>query len=140
MHRTNTTILFPDASDPNIPPIRKGSVIINGSIHNVYLARQQLIGSLPLLMMFDIPDDLGIDEGLVGRLQEELDVQITVKPKSRQISKAVVIRTQERNAGSMYRARAVLLNAEDDQVVKATIPESYNIQAVSSGASPRLSK
>ena len=45
MHRTNTTILFPDAGDPNIPSIRKGSVIISGSIHNVYLARQQLIVS-----------------------------------------------------------------------------------------------
>ena len=45
MQRTNTTILFPDAADPNIPPIRKGSVTITGSIHNVYLARQQLIVS-----------------------------------------------------------------------------------------------
>ena len=44
MQRTNTTILFPDAADPNIPPIRKGSVSITGAIHNVYYARQQLIG------------------------------------------------------------------------------------------------
>ena len=43
MQRTNTTILFPDAGDPNIPTIRKGSVTITGSIHNVYLARQQLM-------------------------------------------------------------------------------------------------
>ena len=49
MQRTNTTILFPDASDPNIPTIRKGSVTIIGSIHNVYLARQQLIVSYQLL-------------------------------------------------------------------------------------------
>ena len=40
MQRTNTTILFPDAADPNIPPIRKGSVSISGTIHNVYAARQ----------------------------------------------------------------------------------------------------
>ena len=44
MQRTNTTILFPDAADPNIPPIRKGSVSISGAIHNVYSARQQLLG------------------------------------------------------------------------------------------------
>ena len=56
MQRTNTTILFPDAADPNIPPIRKGSVSISGAIHNVYSARQQLVGSLPLVMMFDMPD------------------------------------------------------------------------------------
>ena len=40
MQRTNTTILFPDAADPNIPPIRRGSVSITGTIHNVYAARQ----------------------------------------------------------------------------------------------------
>ena len=45
MQRTKTTILFPDAGDPNIPPIRKGSVTITGSIHNVYFARQQLLVS-----------------------------------------------------------------------------------------------
>ena len=39
MQRTNTTIIFPDAGDPNIPPIKKGSVTISGAIHNVYLAR-----------------------------------------------------------------------------------------------------
>ncbi len=37
MQRTKTTILFPDASDPNIPPIRKGSVTVTGMINNVYL-------------------------------------------------------------------------------------------------------
>jgi len=43
MQRTKTTILFPDASDPNIPPIRKGSVTISGNINNVYMARQMLV-------------------------------------------------------------------------------------------------
>merc|ERR1719312_894827 len=37
MQRTNTVIIFPDAGDPNIPPIKKGSVSISGAIHNVYL-------------------------------------------------------------------------------------------------------
>ena len=45
MTQTDTKILFPDATDPNVPPIRKGSVSISGSINNVYLARQQLLAS-----------------------------------------------------------------------------------------------
>ena len=54
MNRTNTTIIFPDAGDPNIPPIKKGSVSISSnSIHNVYLARQLLLGSLPIVVMFE---------------------------------------------------------------------------------------
>ena len=60
--RTNTVVIFPDAGDPNIPPIKKGSVSISGAIHNVYLARQLLLGSLPIVMMFDLPESLEVEE------------------------------------------------------------------------------
>ena len=53
--------------------------------------------------MFDLPDDILIDDGCVQGLQEELDVSITIKPKSRQANKTVIIRTQERNASAIYR-------------------------------------
>ena len=70
MNRTNTTIIFPDAGDPNIPPIKKGSVTISSnSIHNVYLARQLLLGSLPIVMMFDIPESLPVDDTIISKLQ-----------------------------------------------------------------------
>nr|CAD7424018.1 unnamed protein product [Timema monikensis] len=43
MQHTATQIMFPDAADPNIPLLKKSNVNITGSIHNVYLARQQLL-------------------------------------------------------------------------------------------------
>lgn len=43
MQRTGTQIMFPDAGDPNIPSLKKSNVTITGGIHNVYLARQQLV-------------------------------------------------------------------------------------------------
>lgn len=43
MQRTNTQIMFPDASDPNIPMIKKSNITITGQIDNVYIARQQLM-------------------------------------------------------------------------------------------------
>lgn len=43
MQRTVTQIMFPDAGDPNIPSLKKSNVTITGGIHNVYLARQQLV-------------------------------------------------------------------------------------------------
>jgi len=43
MQRTSTEIMFPDAGDPNIPNLKKSSICITGTIHNVYLARQQLM-------------------------------------------------------------------------------------------------
>jgi hypothetical protein len=41
--RTSTQIMFPDAGDPNIPNLKKSNICITGAIHNVYLARQQLM-------------------------------------------------------------------------------------------------
>ena len=77
MQRTNTVIIFPDAGDPNIPPIKKGSVSISGAIHNVYLARQLLlVGSLPVVMMFDLPESLNMDETMINKLQEKHDINI----------------------------------------------------------------
>ncbi|XP_040578409.1 protein bicaudal C homolog 1 isoform X2 [Lepeophtheirus salmonis] len=130
MQRTNTTILFPDAGDPNIPPIRKGSVTITGAIHNVYLARQQLMGSLPLVMMFDLPESLSIDDSFIRKLQEENDVNISIKPKARQNNKAVIIKAQERNASGIYKSRIDLLNLHDLEAIVAVIPETYKIPCV----------
>lgn len=135
MQRTKTTILFPDAGDPNIPPIRKGSVTITGSIHNVYYARQQLLGSLPLVMMFEMPDNMEIlDDAGIQKLQEELDVCISIKPKQRQANKSVLIKAQERNASSIYKVRQMLLGLEGDPV-EANIPETYKMP---SGTSPQF--
>ena len=133
MQKTNTTILFPDASDPNVPAIRRGSVTITGSIHNVYTARQQLIGSLPVVMMFDIPDEAIIYDETVQRLQQELDLQIVVKPRARHCNRAVVIKAQERFSGNMYKARHVLLKLEGAPI-SAAIPESYNIHMTQNAA------
>ena len=103
MQRTNTTIIFPDAGDPNIPPIKKGSVTISSnSIHNVYLAKQLLLGSLPIVMMFDIPESLPVDDVVISKLQDDNEVSISIKPKARQSSKSCIIKTQERNSAGEY--------------------------------------
>lgn len=45
MARTGTKIIFPDANDMNIKPIKRSQVTISGSINAVYHARQQLLVS-----------------------------------------------------------------------------------------------
>ena len=97
---------------------------ISGAIHNVYLARQQLLGSLPLVMMFDLPDNVDIQDSVVQALQEKNEVTISVKPKARQSNKSVIIKAQERNANGMYVARAELLNLHENPIV-AEIPKTY---------------
>ena len=132
------------SGDTNIPSIRKGSVTITGSIHNIYFARQQLLvrcdylqsflynknrfiwksvfenrcwfwiipifkGCLPLVMMFEMPDNNDmIDEISIQKLQEKLDVNISIKPKQRQANKSVLIKAQVRIVkyiSTLYRSR-----------------------------------
>lgn len=129
MKSTNTQIMFPDAEDPNIPTLKKSNVTITGQIKDVYSARQQLVGSLPLVVIFDLPDDgRDMDQELVTRLMQQLNVYINVRRKPKQMLMSVVIKGIERCAGDIYEARRHLLGGKELQI-KADIPESYHIPA-----------
>ena len=100
----------------------------------VCLHFQQLVGSLPLVMMFDMPDGIEMVDSEVQKIGEELDVAISIKPKHRQGSKSVLIKAQERSASSIYSARHRLLKVDQDHdeeaLVVAEIPETYKIQPI----------
>ncbi|XP_033227977.1 protein bicaudal C isoform X2 [Belonocnema kinseyi] len=128
MQRTATQIMFPDAGDPNIPSLKKSNVTITGSIHNVYLARQQLVGSLPLVLMFDLPEDSvsSVDTENISHLMQSLDVFINVRHKPKQSTLSVIIKGIERNATNIYEARKQLL-ALDEPRIQAEIPATYHV-------------
>merc|ERR1719431_1575112 len=107
----------------------KGSVTISGAIHNVYLARQLLLGSLPIVMMFDLPESLQVEESVISKLQEDQDVIISIKPKARQTNKSCIVKTQERNSAGLYLARHILLqlDRQEETLVRAEIPETYKV-------------
>ncbi|KAL8616900.1 Protein bicaudal C 1 [Nucella lapillus] len=107
MQNTNSSILFPDPATSG--PQRKGTVVIRGSIESVFCARQHLIGCLPLVLMFDVKEDIELEQGRLTQLMEQLDVFISVKPKPKQPSKSVIVKSIERNARNMYLARLLLL-------------------------------
>ena len=48
------SIQFPDPRAQ-----RKGQVSIYGTLDGVFAARHQLLGCLPLVLMFDLPDESG---------------------------------------------------------------------------------
>ncbi|KAM6951584.1 protein bicaudal C homolog 1 [Aplochiton taeniatus] len=108
-HITQTTgaqIQFPE---PSGAPQRKSTVVVQGTIEAVCLARQHLMGCLPLVLMFDIREEMQLDHQGVTSLMEHLDVFISVKPKPRQPSRSVVVKSVERNCARMYEARCCLL-------------------------------
>ncbi|XP_046753461.1 protein bicaudal C isoform X2 [Diprion similis] len=128
MQRTGTQIMFPDAGDPNIPSLKKSNVTITGGIHNVYLARQQLVGSLPLVLMFDLPEDSmsSVDSENISQLMQSLDVFINVRHKPKQSTLSVIIKGIERNASNIYEARKQLLGLNEPRI-HAEIPATYHI-------------
>uniref|UniRef100_A0A673LTR4 Protein bicaudal C homolog 1-like n=1 Tax=Sinocyclocheilus rhinocerous TaxID=307959 RepID=A0A673LTR4_9TELE len=58
--------------------------------------------------MFDIKEDIEVEPQCITSLTEQLDVFISVKPKPKQPSKSVIVKSVERNALNMYEARRYL--------------------------------
>ncbi|GAB1295211.1 Protein bicaudal C homolog 1 [Apodemus speciosus] len=116
MQRTGAQIHFPDPSNPQ----KKSTVYLQGTIESVCLARQYLMGCLPLVLMFDMKEDIEVDPQVIAQLMEQLDVFISIKPKPRQPSKSVIVKSVERNALNMYEARKCLLGLESSGVSIAT--------------------
>ncbi|EAA14677.4 AGAP009268-PA, partial [Anopheles gambiae str. PEST] len=123
MNRTGTQIMFPDANDVNIKPIKRSQVTITGSINGVYLARQQLIGSLPIALIFDYPENT-VDSDEITKLMLTHDVFISVRQKSRQSTLCIVIKGIEKFIANIYEARHQLLKGGGARVV-AEIPRTY---------------
>ncbi|XP_065838982.1 protein bicaudal C homolog 1-like [Oscarella lobularis] len=112
MSRTGANIQFPN---PEGPHQAKSSVFITGSIDSVCLAREQLTGCLPLVLMFDLKDEssaLMNDAIGLSHVMETLDVFISIKPRPKQQSKSVIVKTVERNHHNMYYARVHLLDRD----------------------------
>lgn len=123
MSRTGTQIMFPDANDVNIKPIKRSQVTITGSINGVYLARQQLIGCLPIALIFDYPENT-VDSDDIAKLMYTHDVFISVRQKSRQSTLCIVIKGIEKFIANIYEARYQLLKCTGPRVV-AEVPRSY---------------
>lgn len=49
---TGTTIMFPDLTDPHIPPLRKNTISIRGALESVLQARLMLMVSTSLEIFF----------------------------------------------------------------------------------------
>ncbi|GAB0095254.1 Protein bicaudal C [Sergentomyia squamirostris] len=123
MEFTSTKIIFPDLNDANIRPLRRSQVIIYGNIEGVYSARQLLLGNLPVALMFDYPNN-SIDPSDVAKLNNSLDVFITVRAKTRQSTLSIVIKGIEKYISDVYQARHDILKL-DPPCIQACIPGSY---------------
>ncbi|XP_062320261.1 protein bicaudal C homolog 1-B-like [Osmerus eperlanus] len=129
--RTGAQVHFPDPNSPQ----KKSTVYIQGTIESVCSARQHLMGCLPLVLMFDIKEDIEVEAQYTTALMEQLDVFISIKPKPKQPSKSVIVKSVERNAVNMYEARRFLLGLENPGMSSTS---SFSSVAVSHTNAPSL--
>ncbi|KAI8042852.1 protein bicaudal C [Drosophila gunungcola] len=123
MERTQTKIIFPDLSDMNVKPLKKSQVTISGRIDDVYLARQQLLGNLPVALIFDFPDNQN-DASEIMSLNTKYGVYITLRQKQRQSTLAIVVKGVEKFIDKIYEARQEILRLAAPSV-KPEIPDYY---------------
>ncbi|KAH8410233.1 hypothetical protein KR009_009391 [Drosophila setifemur] len=123
MERTQTKIIFPDLSDLNVKPLKKSQVTISGRIDDVYLARQQLLGNLPVALIFDFPDNQNDASEIMG-LNTKYGVYITLRQKQRQSTLAIVVKGVEKFIDKIYEARQEILRLATP-FVKPEIPDYY---------------
>jgi len=128
----HTGIRFPDHNS-----LPRKSIVVTGPIESVVVARQQLMGCLPLVLMFDVKetDDISTETERNNRLMEELDVFISVKLKPRQPSKSVIVKSVERNVHSMFEARRRMLGLESSGL--KTSP-SINLMSIPTATPPLI--
>ena len=57
----------------------------------IFVLNCLLQGCLPLVLMFDIKNEVEVDAARLAQLMEQLDVFISIKPKPRQPSKVRIL-------------------------------------------------
>ena len=68
-------------------------------------------------MMFEMPENIKIlDDAGIQKLQDKLDVNISIKPKQRQANKSVLIKAQVRFLGTSKAEWSHLIANEDERI------------------------
>lgn len=132
MAATGTMIVWPNLADTSLHPLRKSTFVISGPIEDVYRAREMLIGSLPLILMSDLPSGHEIELELVQNVMTSLQVMVSTRPKNKNgvLHRTLVIRGVERHAGRLFEARRILLGLPEEARVYVHIPETYHVPPI----------
>ncbi|XP_031560674.1 protein bicaudal C homolog 1-like isoform X2 [Actinia tenebrosa] len=110
--QTGAHLSFPDPNSSH----RKGAVFLSGTVDSVICARTLLLECLPLVLMFDLREEDGdVDSAKLTRIMDDYNVFVSVKPKPKQPSKSVIIKSAERNAKNIYLARMEILGVDKNQ-------------------------
>eukprot|EP00117_Sycon_ciliatum_P033170 scpid14494/ scgid25580/ Protein bicaudal C homolog 1 len=106
---TGVHVVFPSSGTSS-------SIMLSGNAMAVCTARRMFIDHLPLLLMFDVPEEKGLSasalSSIADSLAENSDVHVSITPKAKQTSHSVKIKGSEGKAQQLYDARRALLQLD----------------------------
>jgi len=85
-------------------------VTMTGSCEGVLYARQEIISHLPLVLMFDLKEDVSQIQAL--QIGEKYECFVSIKAKAKQVTKSCIIKSSEANVYNMFKARQTLMNLD----------------------------
>ncbi|CAN7993296.1 unnamed protein product [Ixodes hexagonus] len=101
---------------PGLAGPSKSTVQIVGHFDAVFTAWLELMGWLPLVLMFDLKEGQDIEMLTISRLMDQLNVNIGIKPKPKRNSKCIVVRCAERDSRHLFEVRRILLDLTTDEL------------------------
>lgn len=109
---------------------RKTAIIIKGpNFESVYNAWQELLGCLPLILIFDLREGQDLDPVQVTQLMEQMrQISILIKPKQRQNTKSIVVRGPERDSRLLFEVRKRILDLDDSEVPVCCAKHAFKLQ------------
>ncbi|XP_054720502.1 protein bicaudal C homolog 1-like [Uloborus diversus] len=149
-NKTGATITFPDfcpslygSDSPTAQPApliaghsilrTKSTVLIQGSFDSVCLAWQELLKCLPLVLMFNLKEGQELDPVMMNRFMETFNINIMVRPKTKENTKSVLVRGAEKDCEILFQVRKDILGLEeDDWTVESPSKSSFNVPILKS--------
>lgn len=97
---------------------RKTAIVIKGqNFESVYSAWQELLGYLPLILIFDLKEGQDLDAAQVTKLMEQMrQISILIKPKQRQNTKSIVVRGPEKDSRLLFEVRKLILKLDETEM------------------------
>lgn len=121
---TGADVLFPEptlftvlaASASSLPNKRSNIKIFGPNFDSSYNAWLELMGYLPLLLIFDLPEGRDCDAGQITQMMDHFKVSILIKPKQKQSTKSVMVRGPERESRTLFEVRRRILDLDHSEV------------------------
>jgi len=123
-NRTGSLITFMERNGGT--PSQTESLTIKGKgIECAFMAWIELLDCLPIVLIFDIKDEQ-LDCHLITSLMVNPLLTVKILPKKNSDKRTLVLKTQERNIGLLFKARQQILKSREDPKSVSTIRQQLS--------------